>query len=112
MREIEILYYVDGRGRAPFVDWLEALKDRHARAKIKLRLDRLMRGLFGETRPVGSGVEELKVDSGPGYRVYYGRIGSKIVILLCGGSKGRQRRDIARAKLCLSRYLEACHGKT
>ena len=84
---VRLLYYIDRQGRAPFIRWLEGLKDRATRARIKVRLDRLARGHFGDTRSVGAGVEELRIDTGPGYRVYYGRLGFSLVLLLCGGDQ-------------------------
>ena len=109
--KVEIRYYIAGNGKAPFIEWLERLKDRAARAKIKVRIDRLMRGLFGDTKSLGHGVEELRIHYGPGYRVYYGRISGTLLILLCGGAKGSQKRDIDRAKGYWSEYMEACHEK-
>ena len=108
---VEVRYYIAKSGKAPFIEWLEKLKDRVARAKIKVKIDRLMRGLFGDTKSVGQGIEELRIHYGPGYRVYYGRIRNTVILLLCGGTKGGQRRDIERAKRYWSDYLEACHGK-
>jgi len=109
--EIEIRYYVDHHGRAPLVEWMEELKDRRTRAKIRLRLDRLTRGLFGDTKALGGGIEELRIHHGPGYRIYYGRIGGVVVLLLCGGTKDRQRRDIERARSYWVDFLEAEYGK-
>lgn len=108
---ITIRYYVDRHGRAPFETWLEGIADRQARARIKIRLDRLARGLFGDTKALGGGIEELRIHHGPGYRIYYGRIGGLVVLLLCGGTKDRQRKDIARARAYWVDYLEATHGK-
>ena len=107
---VRLLYYIDRQGRAPFIRWLEGLKDRATRARIKVRLDRLARGHFGDTRSVGAGVEELRIDTGPGYRVYYGRLGFSLVLLLCGGTKSRQQEDIRTAKGYWADYLEASHG--
>lgn len=81
-----------------FSDWIGSLRDRRARARIVLRLARLRRGLFGDAKAVGDGVSELRIDEGPGYRAYFTRRGDMIVILLCGGDKGSQPRDIERAK--------------
>lgn len=84
-------------GRNPFRDWLLALKDIRGRAVIRVRLNRLRLGNFGDCKPVGEGVQELRVAFGPGYRIYFSRHGGAVVILLCGGDKGSQARDIARA---------------
>ncbi len=109
--DIEIRYYIANNGRAPFIEWLEGLSDRNVRARIKVRIDRLMRGLFGDTKALGDGIEELRIHYGPGYRIYYGRIEGRIVILLCAGTKDRQKKDIDRAKAYWSDFLEARHGK-
>lgn len=109
--EIEVRYYVTDSGHAPFVEWLEALKDQIAKAKITVRLNRLRRGLFGDTKALGGGLEELRINYGPGYRIYYGRIEDMIVLLLCGGTKDRQRRDVYRAMACWSNFLETHHDK-
>ena len=93
-----LYYYQTSSGDQPFVDWLAALQDRRARAKIEARLARMVVGNFGKMEPVGEGVFELKIDWGPGYRVYFTRIGRAIVLLLCGGDKSTQRKDIDIAK--------------
>jgi putative addiction module killer protein len=86
------------RSTTEFLDWLTALRDVQARARISKRIDRVALGNFGDTKPVGDGVSELRFPFGPGYRVYYARRGDVVVILLCGGDKGSQERDIERAK--------------
>lgn len=96
MRELRI--YTTATGRTPFREWLLSLKDLQARAMIRIRLARVQLGNFGDCRPVGEGLSELRINYGPGYRVYFGQDGSTLVILLCGGSKGTQRHDIVRAK--------------
>lgn len=80
-----------------FADWLGRLKDRSARSRIQVRLDRLALDLAGDVKPVGGGVSELRVDYGPGYRVYFTRHGRELVMLLVGGDKRTQARDIERA---------------
>jgi putative addiction module killer protein len=85
-------------GKQPFLEWLNALRDERAAAKIKARLARVRLGNFGSARSVGEGVQELKVDYGPGYRVYFAQSGNELVILLCGGDKGDQDEDIKSAK--------------
>jgi putative addiction module killer protein len=84
-------------GRCPFEEWLASLRDRRARALIWTRIGRVRLGNLGHCEPVGSGVLELKIDYGPGYRVYFGQVGTKLVILLCGGDKSSQPEDIRRA---------------
>jgi putative addiction module killer protein len=81
-----------------FIDWLNGLKDRRAAARIATRVLRMESGNFGDVRPVGEGVSEMRIDYGPGYRVYFIQPGRTIVLLLCGGDKSKQARDIARAK--------------
>ena len=82
----------------PVTDWLHGLRDVRARAQIEVRLRRVSAGNFGDCKPVGDGVSELRVDIGTGYRVYCGKHGQALIILLCGGDKGSQRADIACAK--------------
>jgi putative addiction module killer protein len=94
---IEILRYQRDDGREPFTEWLNALRDKVAQARIRVRLRQVQAGNFGDCEPVGSGVIELRVHIGAGYRVYCGRHGKAIVILLCGGDKGSQATDIKRA---------------
>ena len=106
MARIDILLYCRGRA-TPFSDWLASLKDARAVGIVRARLNRIRLGNFGDCKSVGGGVEELRIDFGPGYRVYYGREGSLVVILLCGGSKGTQARDILRAQRHWKEYLDA-----
>jgi putative addiction module killer protein len=89
---------VDVRQTTIFREWLDGLADRRAATRIAQRIVRLQAGLAGDAKPVGGGVSELRVDYGPGYRVYFVRRGQVLIILLCGGDKRSQRRDIARAK--------------
>ena len=96
--------YVTAEGRCPFSEWLNGLRDRRARARIRVRLDRVSLGNLGDCRPVGGGVHELVIEYGPGYRVYFGEIGSRIVLLLTGGAKGTQQRDIDQAKAYWADY--------
>lgn len=81
-----------------FRAWRTKLKDERAKAVIAARLDRLAYGLAGDAEPVGEGVSELRIHYGPGYRVYFCRRGRMIIVLLCGGDKSSQARDIAAAK--------------
>jgi putative addiction module killer protein len=81
-----------------FSNWLRKLRDGQARARIQIRIRRLSLGNFGDVRPVGEGVSELRIDYGPGYRVYFQQIGSLLVLLLIGGDKKTQDADIAKAK--------------
>ena len=81
-----------------FTEWHKSLRDRRARGLIVSRLFRLTTGNFGDTKSVGDGVHELRIAFGPGYRAYFTRRGERIILLLCGGDKGSQARDIDRAK--------------
>lgn len=94
----ELILYETVNGNCPFVSWLDGLRDSRARARIKKRLDRVELGNLGDVRPVGEGVSELKVDYGPGYRVYFVEIDDTVVLLLCGGDKSTQRQDLLKAK--------------
>ncbi len=80
-----------------FDDWLSGLKDRQARARVQARIDRLAMGNPGDVKPTQSGVSELRIDYGPGYRVYYQQRGKTVVLLCCGGDKRTQDADIRRA---------------
>jgi len=97
MSELTILVYADSEGRAPFEGWFREL-DARAQAKVTVALDRLKRGNASNVSGVGESVFELKLDWSPGYRLYFGRDGDRIVILLLGGTKKRQSGDIAKAK--------------
>lgn len=92
-----IRYYQHANGRRPFQDWLMALSDKRARTAIIRRIDRLANGNFGDHRFLRDGVWELKVDLGPGYRVYYAKEGEAVILLLSAGSKRTQRQDIEQA---------------
>jgi len=87
-----------------FAEWIDGLRDIHARARILVRIERLVAGNPGDVRPVGEGVSELRIDFGPGYRVYYKKQGKAVVVLLAGGDKRTQPRDIKTA-LHLARNL-------
>lgn len=103
--QIELLEYLTDHGQNPFRDWLEGLKDRQARARIRVRLNRIRLGNFGDCKSVGGGVSELRIPHGPGYRVYLGRKGNTVVILLYGGDKKTQSKDIAQAQAYWADYL-------
>lgn len=83
--ERELRLYVAENGKVPYSLWLHSLKDSRARAMIRVRLNRIRLGNFGDCKPVGDGVKELRIDYGPGYRVYFGQVDQRIVLLLCGG---------------------------
>ena len=83
---------------ASFRKWERQLRDQRAKALIAARIFRLVNGLPGDVRPVGQGVNELRIHYGPGYRIYFKKTGTEVVILLCGGNKSTQQRDIERAQ--------------
>lgn len=85
-------------GSQPFTEWFERLRDQRAKQKILARLARVRAGNLGNVNTLGEGVHELKIDFGPGYRIYFGQQGTEIVILLCGGDKKTQDSDIKQAK--------------
>ena len=95
---IEVFRYQTADGKEPLTEWLQSLRDKQARAKVRIRLKRLEAGLFGDCEPVGDGILELREHLGAGYRVYFGRQGQTIVILLCGGTKKTQVADIKTAR--------------
>jgi putative addiction module killer protein len=98
MKERELREYLTETGHNPFREWLHALRDQQARARIRVKLNRVRLGNLGDCKAVGEGVMEFRLDFGPGYRVYFGQAGDVMVILLCGGDKRTQTRDIAIAK--------------
>ncbi len=87
-----------------FAQWLDGLRDIHARARVQVRIERLAAGNAGDAKPIGEGVSELRIDYGPGYRVYFKQHGRELVILLAGGDKSTQASDI-KAALRLARNL-------
>lgn len=94
-KEIEI--YETPDGLRPFSDWLESLRNLKAKAKIRARLDRVEVGNLGDYKAVEKGVCELRIDYGPGYRVYFRQVGTNVILLLCGGDKSTQEEDIRLA---------------
>ena len=87
----ELWIYETPDGKKPFRGWVDSLKDFEAQGRILARLERVRLGLLGDCKSVGEGVSELRIDAGPGYRVYFGQDGRSSVVLLCGGSKAAQR---------------------
>jgi len=96
---------VDVRQTDEFSDWLGGLKDLQAKSRILTRIRRLSLGNIGDVKPVGSGVSEIRIHYGPGYRVYFVQRGNEIIILLCGGDKSTQAKDIKEA-IALASDLE------
>lgn len=107
---IEVRHYIDAGGRSPFADWLENLDD-VASARVLAALYRLENGNFSNVKGVGAGVFELRINFGPGYRIYFGKDGERIVVLLGGGTKKRQDRDIRQALGCWAEYRKCKKGK-
>jgi putative addiction module killer protein len=105
----QIIVYADQKGEEPFTEWLYGLKDRINRQRIMSRIRRLEQGNFGDCEPVGEGVSELRLFFGAGYRVYFGEEADNIVVLLTGGDKSSQKKDIRQAKEFWREYLS--HGK-
>lgn len=96
--KLSVLHYRTAAGKIPYQEWLAKLKDKTAKAAVVRRSIRIELGDLGDHKRLGDGVSELRVDVGPGYRVYFGTVGKMVVLLLTGGDKGSQERDIARAK--------------
>ena len=94
---LDVREYLDSAGRSPFTEWLRALNV-EAAAKVATALERMSDGNLSNVKPVGNGVLEYKIDFGSGYRIYFGRDGDRLVILLAGGTKRRQQRDTHQAK--------------
>jgi putative addiction module killer protein len=93
----ELRFYTDAQGVAPLMQWLDTAKDLRVRALVSARLERVKAGNFGDCKPLRDGVQELRIDYGPGYRVYLSRQGPVLVLLLCGSDKSEQSRTIAQA---------------
>jgi putative addiction module killer protein len=93
----DIQNYLTTDGRDPYAQWLSALADRQARARILVRVARMGAGNLGDCKPLSDGVWELRIDWGPGYRVYYAMAGKRLVLLLVGGDKRKQQADINTA---------------
>jgi putative addiction module killer protein len=108
---IEVRRYVAPTGSDVIGDWLASLTDLKARARIAARLDRLLLGNYGDCKALREGVSELRIDWGPGYRVYYAMAGRTCVLLLCGGDKRRQSSDIKRAIEYLKDFKERTRNK-
>lgn len=89
---------VTANGKRPFIDWLTKLTDKKVQAAVNLRLERIKMGNFGLCKSLGNMVFELKIDIGPGYRIYFGKLDKQILLLLCAGDKKTQQKDIVRAK--------------
>jgi putative addiction module killer protein len=100
---IEVVQYETEEGKCPFADWFDSL-DARAATKVRAAIARMEAGNPGDVKSVGEGISERRIDWGPGYRVYFGRDGEKVIVLLVGGTKRRQSDDIDRAKAFWSDY--------
>ena len=110
MLKFELRDYLFENGHSPFNDWLLGLRDLRARARIRARLNRVRLGNLGDYASIGDGVFELRIFYGPGYRVYYSQEHHRVTLLLCGGTKGTQKRDIKIAKAYLADYRRRDSG--
>ncbi len=106
MNAYEIIIYKTSDGKQPFLRWLNSIKDSKNQRLIRLRINRLMKGNFGDCKPIDEGVCELRCFAGAGYRVYYAIVHNKVVLLLTGGDKSSQATDIEKAKRYLKDYKE------
>jgi putative addiction module killer protein len=102
----ELQFYRTPNGRQPFTEWFESIRDMKTQTRIRRQLTRLEVGNFGDCQSVGGGVFELRIHFGPGYRIYFGKISNTVLLLLCGGDKSSQPRDIERAKAYWQDYKE------
>lgn len=102
IRMLSLIYYTNSKNRPVLQEWLENLPDKSAAARIVIRIERLSKSNFGDCKPLKNGLWELRIDYGPGYRVYYTKISQTVVLLLCGGDKRKQNADIEKARL----YIE------
>ncbi|CQD39673.1 putative addiction module killer protein [Yersinia mollaretii] len=100
-----IKHYLTPEGRDLYMEYLKSLRDSIAKAKISSRVNRIASGNFGDHKPCREGVWELRIDQGPGYRVYYSLVDGEVVLLLLGGDKRSQNADIDQAIVCLKDYL-------
>lgn len=111
LRMLDVRYYVSASGEEPFAEWFAGL-DEATSAKIARALARMEQGNLSNVKSVGEGVLEYRIDFGPGYRIYFGRDGETIVVLLVGGTKKRQQRDIDAARLCWQDYKRGKRGRS
>lgn len=103
---MEVRFYEDDKGNEPVKDWLESIIDKRTKTRILTNIDRLRQGNFGDSKPVGEGVSELRIHFGSGYRIYYSRQGDTLILLLCGGDKRTQTHDIGNARAYLEIFKE------
>ena len=101
---IEIKVLETDEGKVPFEEWYDSLKDKVTKVRVRRRLDRLELGNFGDTESIGDGIYELRLHFGAGYRVYFTRVGNTVIVLIGGGDKSTQKRDIVKAKVLWRKY--------
>jgi putative addiction module killer protein len=99
-----VKYFKTNSGKIPFKQWLNDLSDMKTRVAIELRIDRILLGNLGQCKSLGGGLHELKIDVGPGYRVYLGKVGQQVILLLCAGDKKSQPKNIVKAREYLKDY--------
>lgn len=102
---MNLVIYKDPQGFSPFEDWLNGLSDKKTKARILVRLDRLIEGNFGDYKFLNEGIGELRFTFGPGFRIYFGMLGKDVIILLIAGDKSSQQKDIIKAKTYFQDYL-------
>ena len=102
---MEVIHYLTEDGTDLYQEWMDALRDNRAKVAILRRIDRAVAGNFGDHKPCRDGVSEMRIDQGPGYRVYYFQHGKMFVVLLCGGDKRSQDADITHAVACKADFL-------
>jgi putative addiction module killer protein len=106
MPELDVRLYSTPDGRVPFSEWFDALRNWRTQQRVDARLGRIREGNLGDHKDLGGGLHELRLDFGPGYRVYFAKQGARIVVLLAGGQKRGQERDIRRARVYLQDLRE------
>ena len=108
----QIFFYATTEGKEPFEQWIQSIRDKATLRVIFKRIQRLRLGLFGDAKSAGEGVHELRIDFGPGYRIYFAKIGTQTVLLIAGGDKSSQDSDIKRAKIYLLDYRKRHDKRT
>ncbi len=103
---IEIKLLETDDGKVPFEEWYDSLRDKVTKVRVRRRLDRIELGNFGDTESVGEGIYELRLHFGAGYRVYFARLGNTVIVLIGGGDKSSQKKDIAQAKALWRQYKD------
>lgn len=106
VEEQKVIIYKSKDGKCPLIEWSDSIKDKRAMQSVLARVARIRSGNFGDSKSVGSGIIELRIPYGPGYRVYFGRDDACLVVLLCGGDKSSQNKDIENAKKYWRDYQE------